>query len=294
MTWSTIKWRKGILCLCLVNFTYRVSMVLMSTSATMLGCRTQWTLTNCTVWFECNGFGFPLATDSSHGAVPLSQLPQSSHFSLWPTAIGAQNNNLRRGQYTHTYTYTHIPVHTSLSTGIRLQSDFSFLWLWPGCEGSYSVCLLLCASHSGKEKFYELVIVVVALVEHDTPFVCAINIFLLFLLLFPRRCLGQLLIGSSKFHCLAFKLQLFAVKMVINIDRESEWERVYLLSAMHRLTHGQSMRGGGWYKRNREWKPVYVFGSWHNETPGRLCRKLASALMISRRGSSKYMTRKRI
>lgn len=193
------------------------------------------------------------------------------------------------------HTYTHTNPYTRR---FQLVSDFNQTFrsfdFGLVCEGSYSVCLLLCASHSGKEKFYELVIVVVALVEHDTPFVCAINIFLLFLLLFPRRCLGQLLIGSSKFHCLAFKLQLFAVKMVINIDRESEWERVYLLSAMQRLTHGQSMRGGGWYKRNREWKPVYVFGSWHNETPGRLCRKLASALMISRRGSRKYMTRKRI
>lgn len=68
------------------------------------------------------------------------------------------------------------------------------------------------ASKQTKQKtFYELVIVVVGhafCVVHKVGFYCFV----------VAGVFGQLLIGSSKFHCLAFKLQLFAVRLAINIE----------------------------------------------------------------------------
>lgn len=144
----------------------------------MLGRRTQWTLTNCTVWFECNGFGFPLATDSSHGTVPLPQLPQSSHFSLWPTVIWAQNNNLRRGQYTHGHTHTDTHTHTLPYTRrFQLVSDFNQTFrsfdfgLVARAAAPSTYCFVLCTQV--KRNFMSLLLLLLSHSLNTIRLLCA-------------------------------------------------------------------------------------------------------------------------
>lgn len=82
-------------------------------------------------------------------------------------------------------------------------------------------------------------------------FCAAINIFyytcFYLLLLLALVLPGQLLIGSSKIHCLAFKLQLFAVKMVINIESVGH-SRLYLFSAIY--PSPVRLLWAGHYKKN--------------------------------------------
>lgn len=185
---------------------------------------TQWALTNWYVWFECN-----------RSVPPFFQLQQSPHpfpFEhgpwVWPlksnaTSILAQKkpcNNLRLFGWGGAQ---RIVFHFQFEDLNQFLCLLSLNLIWPVCF-SVCVCVFGCVSFMAaywfhvpggpkpnKQKtFYELVIVVVVhafCVVHKVGFYCFV----------VAAVFGQLLIGSSKFHCLAFKLQLFAVRMVINI-----------------------------------------------------------------------------
>jgi len=120
---------------------------------------------------------------------------------------------VRRRATTHSFSF---PIWRPQSVFVPFEFEFDL---------AQSVCVFGCASFMAaywfhvaggpkpnKQKtFYELVIVVVChafCVVHKVGFYCFV----------VAAVFGQLLIGSSKLHSVAFKLQLFAVRMAINIE----------------------------------------------------------------------------